>query len=55
LEILKEGLILTDYHRLIIRVCLVRGFWRGGEERGDDFLNFYVWFNFLTRGGEGRR
>jgi hypothetical protein len=25
------------------------------EGRGDDILNFYVWFNFSTRGGEGRR
>jgi hypothetical protein len=26
----------------------------GGEGRGGDILKFYVWFNFLTRRGEGR-
>jgi hypothetical protein len=26
-----------------------------GERRGGDILNFCVLFNFLTRGGEGRR
>jgi hypothetical protein len=31
--------------------------WSGGfgeEGRGGDILNFYVWFNFLTRRGKGR-
>jgi hypothetical protein len=31
------------------------GVLREGEGRRNDILNFYVWFNFLTRGGEGRR
>jgi hypothetical protein len=35
-------------------LCLVRGFWRKGERRKCDILNFYVWFNFLRGGGEGR-
>jgi hypothetical protein len=26
----------------------------GLDGRGGDILNFYVLFNFLTRGGEGR-
>jgi hypothetical protein len=26
----------------------------GWEGRGGDILNFYIWFNFLTRGDEGR-
>jgi hypothetical protein len=27
----------------------------GREGNGGDILNFYIWFNFLTRGEEGRR
>jgi hypothetical protein len=26
----------------------------GGEGKGGDILNFYVWFNFLTRGRGGK-
>jgi hypothetical protein len=25
------------------------------EGRGGDILNLYIWFNFLTRWGKGRR
>jgi hypothetical protein len=51
LYILKVDVILIFF----FNVCLVRGFWRGWDGKRDDILNFYVWFNFLTWGGEGMR
>jgi len=35
-----------------VRVCLVREFWRGGEERGGEIFNLKCLVQFLE--GEGR-